>query len=161
MEGKTYDLVGTIVPTENQGGVKTGDAEFDARFLLDGASPSVLRQLFGAELRGLMLRFPSNIRFDRDRLTLSFCWKASTLASAAAQLTIAARILDALPGAMRAAGAASYLEIGSLKTHPELVFHAATRSQRRLTLLALVASFGAVLVLGAIVIALVAWWRWG
>ena len=161
MAGETYGLECAATPMPSVDGVKTGEPAFDSAFYLSGAPRAVLVELFGPHVRRSMIRSPTNVRFEADRVILTTGPKPRSLESAPDQLELGRALLDALPAAIRAAGDERYLALGSLATHPEMVTRDAARRRRRTTLLLIAMATAGALVLGALGLALVMWWLSG
>jgi hypothetical protein len=160
LAGNTYGVVCLVTPPAqlSRSGPAMGDPEFDAHHDVVGAPRAVLAQIFNPTVRTRMKLHPCSMRFDADHVEIVLGSSSRTLDSVAAQLAIAATILDELPGAIRAAGEGRYLELGSFSTHPEVAAQASRASKTRLTVLIILGLFVGLIVLGLIVVALFVWW---
>lgn len=159
IEGRTYGLDCAVTPPAkvNRSGELTGDPAFDAHFDVTGAPQAVLTRLFGPEVRAHMKQLPCWLRFDAERLTIGLGTGPRSLESVAQQLAFGASLLDALPEAIRAAGAEQYLALGSLATHPELVDRARRHRDRRKLVFLILAVVLGITVLVTIAVVLVIW----
>jgi hypothetical protein len=164
MEGRVYDLECVVSPPAllNRCGQPLGDPEFDERFDVVGNPPAVIAHLFGPAIRAQMKQDPpASIRFERDALVISLGHAARSLESLARQLELGARLIASVPDAMHAGGAAVYLALGSLATHPERgrrITLARDNPRARTLLTTLVVGAVGVVAAALVALAVIGWW---
>jgi hypothetical protein len=156
VEGPTAGVTCSVsAPAVFRSNPLTGDAEFDALYEVYSVPAAVGPLLFGPELRALMKAArPAGLRVENDRVHLGNSAAPRPLAQVAAQLAVAAMILDRLPEAMRAAGGVPGVP------HPEVVQHRRRSTGLRVALVVLLA----VLILGPLLLLGVcggAYYLWG
>lgn len=138
LEGPTLGARCSVSPPAVfRSGPLTGDQEFDARFEIYSVPKALGLRLFDAPVRAQMKLHPStSLNLEGDRVSLHGGSHPRPVDWVAAQLGIAAMVLDRLPDAVR-----SVAEAGqpSVATHPEVVEDARRRTRLRTTLLIVLA----------------------
>jgi hypothetical protein len=151
VEGPTCGVTCSIsTPAVFRSSPLTGDPEYDARYEISAVPAAIGPLVFGPEVRAqLKVARPGFLRVEDNHVLIANTSQPHPVDQVAAQLAVAAMILDRVPDAMRTVGGAAYA-MGA--PHPEVVQHARSTTRRRIILIVVLALviLGPLVLLGVI-----------
>lgn len=161
IEGPTYGAVCSIsAPAMMRNEPLTGDPAFDAGYEISAVPRAIGPLVCGPDVRArITAARPGFVRLEQDRVTFLTSSRPQSLEGVAHQLAAGATMLDRLPEALRAAGAAPAAGPGGFAggavAHPEIAQHQQSRTLvRTLLVVGLVLLIGGPLLVVAVIAAL-------